>query len=227
MLGQHACRKAQSLLCTGGAVGPNLNGQLIIVGDLANTGVFHRVVALEHRGINAVHRQGADIVFLNQRLLVALSGNIAAAFIKGQLHNQLSAVAQGSNVPFRVQDLKVIALLDGAGRDFARANSFNADGLGAVAIDLGGNALEVQHDFSHVLAHALNNRELMHDTVDLDAGNCHTGQAGEQHTTQAVAQRGAETAFQRLNNELTITAIRRKVGHLDLGAFNLHHKNPP
>ena len=130
-------------------------------------------------------------------------------------------------MPFRVQDLKVIALLDGAGRDFARANSFNADGLGAIAIDLGGNALEVQHDFSHVLAHALNNRELMHDTVDLDAGNCHTGQAGEQHTTQAVAQRGAETAFQRLNNELTITAIRRKVGHLDLGAFNLHHKNPP
>ena len=62
------------------------------------------------------------------------------------------------------------------------------------------------------------------------------GKSGDLHTKRQifsyitkedVAQRGAETAFQRLNNELTITAIRRKVGHLDLGAFNLHHKNPP
>ena len=67
----------------------------------------------------------------------------------------------------------------------------------------------------------------MYDAVDLDRLRGYTRQAGKKHTAQAVAQRGAETAFQRLNNELTITAIRRKVGHLDLGAFNLHHKNPP
>ncbi len=56
----------------------------------------------------------------------------------------------------------------------------------------------------------------MHHTVDLDAGG-HTGQRGKKHTTQAVAQRGAEAALQRLDDELTVAAIRRKVAVSILG----------
>ena len=80
-------------------------------------------------------------------------------------------------MPLRVENLEIIALLDAAGGDFTRAGGFHTDGLGAVAIDLGGNALEVQNDLGHVLAHALDGRELMHDTVDLHAGDRDAGQA--------------------------------------------------
>ncbi len=52
--------------------------------------------------------------------------------------------------------------LDGAGRDFARADGLDADGLGAVAVDLGSDAFEVQDDFGDILTHALDGGELMH-----------------------------------------------------------------
>ena len=64
----------------------------------------------------------------------------------------------------------------------------------------------------------------MHHTVDLDAGHGDTGQRGKKHTTQAVAQRGAEAALEGLDDELTVAAIRGKGSRFDLGAFDLHHK---
>ena len=227
MLGQHAGRQAQGLLRIAGAVGPDFHNQLIEVGDLAHTGTIHRVVDLEDGGVDAVHRQGADVVLLNQRLLVLLSRNITAALVKGQLHDQLSALAQGGNVPLGVQDLEVVAALDGAGSDLAGADGLHADGLGGFAVDLGSDAFEVQDDFGDILTHALDGGELMHHTVDLDAGDSHTGQRGQKHTTQAVAQGRAEAALEGLDDELTVAAIRGKGSRFDLGAFDLHHKNPP
>ena len=227
MLGQHAGRQAQRFLRRDGGIGPDLNGQFIIVGDLADTGVFHRVVDLQHRGVNAVDGQGGNVVLFDDRLFVALGRNITAALVERKLHHEFGALAQRGDVPVGVQDLEVIACLDAAGGDFAGAGCLNADSAGAVAVDLGGNALQVQNDLGDIFLDALDGRELMDHTVDLDTGDCDTGQRGQQHTTQAVAQRGAEAALQRFHNELAVTAVRGKVDHLDLGAFNLHHKNPP
>ena len=130
-------------------------------------------------------------------------------------------------MPLRVQDLQIIAALDGAGSDLAGANGLDADGLGGFAVDLGSDTLEVQDDLGDILTHALDGSELVHHAVNLDAGDSHTGQRGQKHTTQAVAQSRAEAALKGLDNELTVTAIRGKGSRFDLGAFDLHHKNPP
>ena len=127
-------------------------------------------------------------------------------------------------MPLGVQDLQVIAALDGAGSDLAGANGLDADGLGAFAVDLSGDAFEVQDDLGDILAHALDGGKLMHHAVDLDAGDSHTGQRGQKHTTQAVTQSRAEAALEGLDDELTVTAIRGKGSRFDLGAFDLHHK---
>src|SRR5699024_221261 len=171
MLGQHTGRQAQGFLRVAGAVGPDLDNELVIVGDLAYTGVIHRVVGFEHRGVDAVDRQGAGVVFLHQREFVALCGDVTTALVEGDLHDQLGALAQGGDMPFRVEDLQVIAALDGTGDELAGAGRLDPDGLGAVAIDLGGNTLEVQDDLRHVLPYALDGGKLMHHAVDLDAGD--------------------------------------------------------
>lgn len=57
----------------------------------------------------------------------------------------------------------------------------------------------------------------MHHTVDLDAGDSHTGQRGQKHTTQAVAQGRAEAALEGLDDELTVAAIRERAAVSILG----------
>ena len=71
------------LVQLGRAIGPNLDGQLVVVNGLANTGALDVVVHLEHRGVNAVNGKGVDIVLLDDSLFVALCGHIAAALVEG------------------------------------------------------------------------------------------------------------------------------------------------
>ena len=57
--------------------------------------------------------------------------------------------------------------------------------------------------------------------VPLERG-CGTGKRGEKNTTQAVAYRGAKTAFKRLDDELGIISAL-VLGVSDVGTFDFHH----
>ena len=58
------------------AVGPDLEDQLVVVGDLADAGVLHRVLDQAHGREEGIDRDDADRLLL---LLVLLAGIIAAA----------------------------------------------------------------------------------------------------------------------------------------------------
>ena len=210
MLGQHT--------------GSQRNGLLCIDRDcLAHTGALDIIIHLEHGGVNAINGKSVDVILLDDGLLVALSGHIAATLIEGQLHDELAALAEGCNVPLRVQDLNIIALFDVIRSDLTGADCFNTHCLRTVGVQLCSDTLQVQDNFGNVFLDALNGGELVNHAVDLDAGHGDTGQRGKKHTTQAVAQCDAKTTLQRLCHELAVAAVGRQACRFDFGTFNLHH----
>ena len=223
MLGQHTGSQRNGFLRIDRAIGPNLNGQLVIIDRLANTGALDVVVHLEHRGVNAVNGKSVDIVLLDDSLFVALCGHIAAALIEGQLHDELAALAQGCDVPLRVQNFDVVALLDVVSGDLTGADCLNTHCLRTIGVQLCSNTLQVQDNFGNVFLDALNGGELVNHAINLDAGHGDTGQRGKKHTTQAVAQCDAKATLQRLCHELAVAAVGRQACRFDFGTFNLHH----
>ena len=223
MLGQHTGSQRNGLLCIDRAIRPNLDGQLVVVDGLANTGALDIIIHLEHGGVNAINGKSVDVILLDDGLLVALSGHIAATLIEGQLHDELAALAQGCDVPLRVQDLNIIALLDVIGGDLTGANCLNTHCLRTVGVQLCSDTLQVQDNLGNVFLDALNGGELVNHAVDLDAGHGDTGQRGKKHTTQAVAQCDAKATLQRLCHELAVAAVGRQACRFDFGTFNLHH----
>ena len=89
MVAEDAGAQADRVPGGDGPVGPHLQGQLVVVGGVAYTGVLHRVVDLAHRGIDGVHRDQA-----NDGLgrLVPVGRHIAAAALHGELDLELAVL---------------------------------------------------------------------------------------------------------------------------------------
>ena len=146
-------RRAQrdGVPCGHGLVRPDLDGQLVKVGLIADTGVFHRVVDLEDGSVDGVDGDGADG---HLGVLVLVGGDIASAMVKDQLHAQRTVGTEGRDGLLGVEDLHLSVGLDVAGGDKALAGGFNVDGLGAVGVQAGDDALDIEHDLRHVLLDA-------------------------------------------------------------------------
>ena len=224
MLGEHLSAQRHGLLGADGAVGPHFHGQLIVVGDLTDTGVLHRVVDLENRGVDGIHRDNADD--RSHLLLIPLGRDIAAALIQGDFHIQLGTLAQRGDVHVGLENLHLAVAFDGAGRDFAGAFRFNIYNLGAVAVDLDDQTLDVQYNFGNVLFHTLDGGKFVEDAVDFHGGHRHAGQGGQQHAAQAVSQSGAIAPLKGFHDKLPVRAVGRKVHGFNSGLLNLNHSKP-
>ena len=181
-----------------GAVGPHFEGELVVVGDLAETRGFHGVVALAHRGVNRVDGNETDAeVFVE----ILVGGDVAAAALEAHFHIELAAFADGGDVNVFVQHLDIRVGLDHAGGDHAGLVGAQVDGFGRVAAELEGNLLQVQDDVGRVLDHAGDRLELVQHAFDLHRRDCGSLDRRQQHAPQGVADGGAEAAFKRLRPE--------------------------
>ena len=151
----------------------DLQRQLVEVAEVADTGLLHRVVDLVHGGVDGVDGDHTD--HAGPQSLVAVSGDVATAVAQGDLHAQGGTHIQRCNVQLRIQHLHLAIGLDVAGRHLAGAGRLDKDGLGALAMQLGQQVLDVQNDLRHVLFHTGNGGKLMKNPVDLDGGNSDTG----------------------------------------------------
>ena len=208
------------LLGGDGSVGPYLKDQLVIIGDLTDPGIFHCIIGLHHRRIDRVHRNHADHGGI---LFVFLSRNIAAALVEDNLHIQLSALAQGGDVQFRIENLHLRIGLDRTTGHLAGTLRFDIDRLRLVAVQLSRQRLDIQNNFGDIFRHAGHGRKLMHDAVDLDRGRRHARQGRKQHPAQTVADGGSKTPLQRLQNEFAVGSVGKKVESFYSGLFNLNH----
>ena len=224
MLGEDLGREADGLVGLHAAIGPHFEGQLVIVRNLTHAGVDHGVVDLLDGGEDGVDRDHADG---HIRILVLIRAHIAATLVDGQRHLQVGVLVEGSNVEIGVDELKLVVGNDVPGSHFSGALYIEYNGLRLLGIQLGGQGLEVQDDFAHVLGHAGDGGELMLDAFDLDAGNSYARQAAEQHTAQGIAQRVAKAALQRLDDELAIRAVGAQFHTVDARFFDFDHSVYP
>ena len=224
MLGQDLRGQGDSLLSADDTVRPHLEGELVKVQALPHAGGLHVIVHLVNRGVDGIYRKLADHgVVIVHVLLVALGGHVTAALVERQLHVQLRAFAQSRDVHLGVEDFDLAVTLDGIRSHKAGALRADLHRLGAVAVQLRRQSLDVEDNLGHVLLHTGNGRKLVQNAVDLDACNGNARQRGEQHTAQAVAKRVAESALKGFHHKLAIRSIAGKFFCLNLRLLYLDH----
>ena len=193
-------------------IGQHFQSQSVIVGVAAHTGVLDGIVYVINRSVNRVGEDGADgschaLAVCQIELLVLFLRHISTAMIESQLHIEANIVTDSGDMVIRIQDLNVCILLDIGSSDIAGSGGIDYNRLGAVGMELCGDALHIQHDFRNIFLDAGNGGDFMQDAVDLDAGHSHAGERAQQHTAQRVAQCDSVSSFQGLDDELTVSSI--------------------
>ncbi len=140
MIGEDLGAQRHGVTGTDGVVGPDLKRQLVIVGHIANAGVFHGEVDLVYRRVDGVDGNHTDHGLCS---LVLVSRNIAAAMAQRNLHVKRSIGAQGADVKLGIQNLNFAVCLDVTGAYLPLAHGLNIDGLGTLAVQLRNDALDV------------------------------------------------------------------------------------
>ena len=220
---QHLRAERDCVARGNGAVGPNLKREFIIVGQVADTGVLHRVIDLVDRRVDRIHRNDPDGGLM---LLVLLSRDIAAARSQRDLHGQARIAHQSSDVQVGIEDLDLAVRVDVTCLDFTLASGLNVDRLRTVAVQLGNNALDVQYDLGYIFLDARDRGELMLYAGDLDARRRRARQRGKQDAAQGVAQSGAIATLKRLNNKFAVRAVVGELFTVNTRLFDFDHVVP-
>src|SRR4051794_36275432 len=181
------------------AVGLDVERQLVVVGALADAGLLDRVGDAPHRREDRVDRDDADRLVGG---LVVLGRAVPAAAADRQVELELRLLLERRDVHVGVEDLDARRQIDVLGRDLTGAGDDERRlDLGGVGVHPADDALEVEDDVGHVLGDALDRRELVGDALDPDARHGRTGQRGQQHPAQRVAEGVAEAAVEGLDHE--------------------------
>ena len=169
---------------------------------LAETGSFDRIVHFADRRVNRVDRDVAEGKIF---IVIAIGRDIAAAALDAHFDVQLAAFADGCDVQISVEHFDVVVGLDLAAHDFARSLDIQTRDAHAFADHLERNLFQVEDDIGGVFDHAGNGAELMRHAIDTHAGDGGAFNGAKQHTAETGADRGSESAFERLCRELAET----------------------
>ena len=196
-----------------GAVGLDVDDQLVEVGALFHAGRVHHVGHATHGREGRVQLQAADRAALLFERGAIRRRAVATAAFNTQGHGEFAGLGQVREHQLRVHDFDVVVRVDVAGRDRSRAFLRQAQ-LGAVTrVHLERHLLEVQQDVDHVFLHTFDGGVLVQHAFDLDLGDRGARHGRQQHTTQGVAERVAEAPLERLDDDARLARSRGL--HLD------------
>ena len=102
-------------------VGLDLHHQLVQVGTLLDTGVFHRIADPAHWRERRIQHDAADALGRLVAVAAQIAWHIAAALFDLDLHVQLAALRQVSDDVLGIDDLDIVRRLDVARGDRALA----------------------------------------------------------------------------------------------------------
>src|SRR4051794_553056 len=203
-------------------VGLDVEGELVVVGALADAGLLDRVGDAPHRREDRVDGDDADRLVGR---LVLVRGAVATAAADRQVQLELGLLVERRDVHVRVEDLDAGGQVDVLRGDLTGAGDDERGlDLGRVGVHAADDALEVQHDVRHVLGDALDRGELVRDPLDAHAGDRRPRERGQQHTTQRVAEGVAEAAIEGLDRERAAVLLDRLTG--DPGDLEVEHQGP-
>src|SRR4029077_11949811 len=107
------------------SVGPKLNIEFVVIGDLSQTCGFDGVIALAHRRVDGIDGNKSDAKIF---VVILVGGNIATAALQAHLHVELAAFADGRDVNVFVEHLDIRIGFDHAGGDHTRLIGAQVDG---------------------------------------------------------------------------------------------------
>jgi hypothetical protein len=230
MLPQNLRRFDQRHLRTQRAVRPKLQRELVVVGLLADASFLDVVTHARHRAEHRVDRDDADLL----NFLAVLGGrNVPAAILHDHFDDERHVLRQRRDQQVLVDDVHRLVGFDIRRAHFAGGAPLDADDLRRIAVVLHHERLDVQDNVGDVLHHAFNRRELVLSVVNLDLRDRAALEAREQNPPQAVPDRRAEAALERLGNELAVGAGERRgiadhlTGQLKSTPTNMHFSSPP
>src|SRR5258708_28356548 len=201
----------ESVVRRDAAVGPDLEDELVVIGDLADAGVLDRIADEADRGEERVDRDDADgLVFL----LVVLAGAVAAAGLDLDLGLEGALVVEGADDLVRVDDLDVGVGLDVPGGDGALAVDLEVQ-LHRLALFRDNEDLfQIEDDVGHILDDAVDRLELVVHALDLDRADGAALDGAEEHAAEGVADGVAIAGLEGLGDEL---GVGGRGALLDLG----------
>ena len=188
------------------AVRPHFQRQLVVVGDLPQTGCFHRVVHLAHR---RVHRVDGNKTQPQVLVKILVRRNVAASLLQAQLHIDLAAFADRRNVNVLLQNLDVAIGFNHPAGDHSRLVRAQINHLRRISSQFERNLLQVQNDVGRILHHAGDRLELVQHAFNLHRRDRSSLNRGKQHPPQRVSNRRAESALKRLRPEVTVLVSQR------------------
>ena len=202
-------------------VGLDLEGELVVVRGLLDTGGLDRERHPAHRREDRVDRDDAD----GRRALVALGREVTAALLDGEVEGEAALRVHRRDVQLGVEDLDVGRGLDVAGGDVARAARVEAQRDRLLGRALQHEVLEVQDEVGDVFLHARDHVELVERLVEAHLRDRGAGDRREQRAAQAVAEGVAEAGLERPDRELLEVAFG--LAGLDFGTLDDEHGASP
>ena len=201
MVFEQFCGQAKRVRGKHGAVGPDLDGELVVVGDLTETSRLNEVVDLADGRVDGVNGDESEA---EVGVEVLVGRDVAAAALEAHLHVDLAAFADGADVDVLIEDLDVAVGFDHAGGDDAGLVGAQVERLGAVAVELERNLLEVEDDVGGIFDDSGDGLEFVQHAFDADGGYGCSFDGGEQGAAEAVADGGAEAAFKGLCGKFAV-----------------------
>ncbi len=152
------------------AVGPDLQDQAVVVGLLADAGIFGRVANARHRRVDAVDRDQADfLLFVVADVL--RGGHVAAALVDRQRHFETDIFGQRRDDQVLVDDRDRRVGFDHAGGDRRRPCWRRASFPWLVGVELHDQALDVEDDVGDIFHHARQAGEFVLGAFEADVGD--------------------------------------------------------
>src|SRR5574337_1824136 len=187
-------------------VSPDLHGEFVVIGDLADTSVFNQEVHLPDRGEDRVYGNDVDRLSLS---FVALCGNIPTPMANLQLQLELAILLQGCNVQVGVQDLNIRIRGDMRGSNLPLRELLEVQGLGVVNVQSEPQSLKVEDDIGYIFFDSRDTREFMQSPGDSNRGHRSPLNRGEEDTPKRITNGQAEPTFKGLRKKLAVCAGQR------------------
>jgi hypothetical protein len=192
-----------------GAVGLDVDDQLVEVGALFDAGGVDHVGHAAHGRERSIQLQAADRTALLFERGAVQGRAVATAAFHTQRHGQFTGLREVGEHQLRVHDFDVVVRVDVAGRHRARA-LLRQTQLGAVArVHLESDLLQVQQDIDDVFLHAFDGGVLMEHAFDFDFSDRGARHGRQQYAAQRVAERMAEATLERFDDDARLARGRR------------------
>ncbi|SPO53068.1 protein of unknown function [Pseudomonas sp. JV551A1] len=215
---------ADSLFRIQGAVGFQINDQLVQVGTLFNTGVFDHIGDTTHRAERSVQLQTANATAFVFVGLTGVGRLVTTTTSYGELHVQGAVRRQVRDYVIGVDDLDIVIQLNIGSGNHPRTLFRQGQRNFVTTVQFDSQAFQVQQDFNDVFLNTFDRGVLMEYAVDLGLDYCTARHGGQQDAAQRVAQGMAETTLERL--ERNLGAGRTDYLHINVaGSQELIYRN--